>query len=198
MLLAMLRFAHHLLFRLVGLAMYGVMRKRRRIARANVRSCYPFLFSGRCYSIRVAERIVRRSFLSLGQTLGDFLLLPVYTAQNIDRYVEVKNLEYLEDAVPVGEHEVARDQNAPSLVAFGEEREEDFHLLSVLLHVPDVIERHDVELVEAAQLPLETEVPLRREQPLHEPERGREQDPVSSLDELVTDGRNRVALPSPR
>ena len=48
-----------------------------------------------------------------------------------------------ENAVPLGEDEVARDDDAPSFVPLGEERKEHLHLLAALRNRPvgDVVTR---------------------------------------------------------
>ena len=48
---------------------------------------------------KLVKRIARKSFISLGHTLGDFFLLPKYTKKNIDKYVFIKNIEVLKEAV---------------------------------------------------------------------------------------------------
>ena len=54
----------------------------------------------------------------------------------------------LEDLVPLGEDQVRGDDNALLFVAFGQELEEDLHLLTGLLDVTDVIEDDGIEAVE--------------------------------------------------
>jgi type I restriction enzyme R subunit len=46
----------------------------------------------------------------------------------------------LEDAVPIREDEVGRQDDAAPLVALGQQREEDLHLVAIVLHVADVVE----------------------------------------------------------
>ena len=53
-----------------------------------------------------------------------------------------------EDLIPLGEHEVARDHHRASFIALGEQREEDFHFLAVLLDVTNVVEDQDGEPIE--------------------------------------------------
>jgi len=45
-----------------------------------------------------------------------------------------------EDSIPLAEHEVAGNDHSASLVALGEKREQNLHLVTVLLDVADVIE----------------------------------------------------------
>ena len=55
----------------------------------------------------------------------------------------------LEDFIPLGEHQVARDDDGLALVSFREEREEDLHLVAVLLDVADVVDDDSIEAIEA-------------------------------------------------
>lgn len=50
----------------------------------------------------------------------------------------------LEDYFPLAKREIAREHYAATFVAFGQQREQDFHLLSTLLHVPDVVNQYGV------------------------------------------------------
>lgn len=45
-----------------------------------------------------------------------------------------------EDAFPLRKWQVARDQNAASLIAFGQQCEEHFHFLATLLYVAEIID----------------------------------------------------------
>jgi hypothetical protein len=102
----------------------------------------------------------------------------------------------LEGPIPLAEEEVAGDDHAPALVALGEEREEDFHLLAALLDVADVVEDDGVEAVEGGELLLEPEVTLGSKETLHERERRREEHAVAALDELVPERADEVRLAS--
>jgi len=46
----------------------------------------------------------------------------------------------LEDPIPLAEDDIAGDDHAAALVAFGEGGEEHLHLVAALLHVSDVVE----------------------------------------------------------
>ena len=100
----------------------------------------------------------------------------------------------LEDPVPLAEHEVAGDDHRAPLIALGEKREQDLHLVAVLLDVADVIEQHGVEAVEDRELVFETQVALGDEQALYEREGRGEQHPVAAQDQLVCDGADEVGL----
>lgn len=103
----------------------------------------------------------------------------------------------LEDAVPLAENEIARNHHALSFVTLGEEREEHLHLVAALLHVANVVEDDHVEAVERGEFALEAEISFRSEEALDEGERGREKNPVTALDELVTNRANHVGFASP-
>ena len=63
-----------------------------------------------------------------------------------------------EDLVPLAEDQVAGDDHGASLVALGHESEENFDLLSALLHVAEVVENDDIEGIEASQGAWESQV----------------------------------------
>jgi len=103
MILATLRFLHILCFRFIGRIFFYLFRKRRKIAIENVKKCYPFIFKGEKYSEAKVRKIVKKSFINLGHTLGDFLFLKWYTKNNIDNYVTFKNRDYFEQALSKGD-----------------------------------------------------------------------------------------------
>ena len=51
----------------------------------------------------------------------------------------------LENPVLLGEHQVGGDDDGPALVAFGQEGEQDLHLVPVLLDIPNIINDNGVE-----------------------------------------------------
>jgi hypothetical protein len=70
----------------------------------------------------------------------------------------------LEDAIPLREDEVARDDHAAPFVALGEEGEEDLHLIAVLLHVADVVDNDGVILRQPFEGAGQFQVPLGHQQ----------------------------------
>ena len=100
----------------------------------------------------------------------------------------------LEDAVPLREDQVRGDDHAAPLVALGQEGEQHLHLLAALLHVADVVEHHDAEAIEAAQLPLQLQVALGAQEPRDEREGRGEQHAPAPLDQLVGDGDRDVCF----
>lgn len=100
----------------------------------------------------------------------------------------------LEDAVPLAEDQVARDEHRPALVALRHQGEEHLDLLGGLLHVADVVEDEQVEMIELAQCTRQFKLALGREEVLHEAEGRREEDAPPLLDERVPDGARRVGL----
>src|SRR3954471_1192399 len=70
----------------------------------------------------------------------------------------------LEDPVPLAEHQIARDDHRASFVALGEKREEDLHLVAVLLDVAKVVAHDHVVAVEDRELLLELKISLGGEQ----------------------------------
>jgi hypothetical protein len=66
----------------------------------------------------------------------------------------------LEDAVPLREDEVGRDQDAAPLVAPGQQGKEHLHFVAVMLHVADVIQDQAGEALELGQLLREPQISL--------------------------------------
>jgi len=104
----------------------------------------------------------------------------------------------LEDPIPLAEDNVTGDDHGPPLVAFGEEREEDLHLVAALLHIADVVEDHSVVGIERGELLLEAQIALGGEQSLDEREGRGEEDAVAALNELVADRADEVRLAASR
>ena len=102
MIFATLRLIHLLLFRFIGFLSFYIFKKRRLVAQKNIALCYQKLFNGAVFSRRESKKLVRNSFVLLGHTFGDFLLLPWYTKKNIDDYVRIKNLYYLKRVLDRG------------------------------------------------------------------------------------------------
>jgi KDO2-lipid IV(A) lauroyltransferase len=76
------------------------MKNRKKIAYENVKKSRKFLVEN---GVDVNEKeLVKKSFINLGHTLGDFLFLGFYNEKNIDRYVELRNIEYLQKSFDKG------------------------------------------------------------------------------------------------
>ncbi len=103
-----------------------------------------------------------------------------------------------EDPIPLREDQIARDEDRAALVAFGEEREENLGLLGALLDVAHVVEDQHREVIELAQGARQLEIPLRRQELLHEAVGRHEEHGVAAVDERVADGAHRVALADAR
>ncbi len=100
----------------------------------------------------------------------------------------------LEDSIPLGADQIARDRNAAALIALAEEGEEHLHLVAVLLDVSDVINDDQIEGVEPPQRLLEQQVSLRHQEPLDELVGRTKQNAVASLDQFVSDGAQKMCL----
>src|ERR1700693_670952 len=100
----------------------------------------------------------------------------------------------LEDGVPLGEDQVASDQDGATLVAFGQEGEEDLHLLAALLDVADVVEEDGLEAVQALELGGKPQVTLGGEQSLDDLESRREEDGTSLSNQLRAERAEQVGL----
>ncbi len=93
MIFATFRFVLILFFRIFGAFTFYCAKKRKKIALYNLNLCFP---EKKYYE---KKKILKESYVSLGRWLADFLLLRFYTNKNIDRYVKVKNLDYLQKAL---------------------------------------------------------------------------------------------------
>ena len=103
-----------------------------------------------------------------------------------------------EDPIPVREDQIARDEDGSSLIAFGEEREQNLGLLGTLLDVADIIEDEDGEVIELAQGARQIQIPLRRQELLHEAVSRHEEHGVAAVDKRVADGTERMGLADAR
>ena len=90
-----------------------------------------------------------------------------------------------EDLVPFAERQVARQQNAPSFVAFGKQREQHLHFLSVLLHVAQVVDDQALVAPKRFDQPRQSQVPLRDQQLLHQQTAGREQHAATLVNQTL-------------
>ena len=100
----------------------------------------------------------------------------------------------LEDLIPLGEHEVACDHHALTLVALGEQGEEHLHLRAVLLHIANIIERQALDAIQALQLPPQAQVALGLKEPLDQRGDGGEEHCMALADSLVPDRRHHRGL----
>ena len=99
-----------------------------------------------------------------------------------------------EDALPLGEDQVGGDAQGPSLVAFGDEGEEDLGLLGALGQVAQVVEEQEVEVVQLAQLPGQGQVAFGGQQILHQSVGWGEEDGVSGFHQAMAQGAQGVGL----
>lgn len=100
----------------------------------------------------------------------------------------------LEDACPLREDQVCRQGHAPMLVAFGEQGEQDLHLIAVMLNVADVVEHETVEAVELRQELRQAQVTLGSQEPLDKARRRSPIDRVPLEHEFVAKGGDEMAL----
>ena len=104
----------------------------------------------------------------------------------------------LEDLLPLGERQVAREHDAATLVAIRQEREQDFHFLTALLHIADIVKDHRLVLREPLEHSRQLEIPLRHKELLDEKRASPEEDPPPFVHELLADGAEQVSLPATR
>ena len=99
-----------------------------------------------------------------------------------------------EDALPLAEGQVARQQDAASFIALGEEREQDFHFISVVLDVADVVDDERVVACQAFEEPLEAQVLFGPQELLDQQAAGREIHAPAALNQFMADGTQQVGL----
>ena len=76
------------------------------------------------------------------------------------------------NALPGGEDEIGRDQHAAPFIALSQQREEHLHLLTILLHIADVIQDETGYAIQAGQFLGQAQFALGDQQPLHQRRRG--------------------------
>jgi len=101
----------------------------------------------------------------------------------------------LEDLLPLAERQVAGQHHTAAFVAFGQQGEEDFHLLPALLYVAQVVDHQGVELRQFLDHLGQSQVPLGDKQLLHQQAAGREQHRSTPLHELFAQRTKTMALP---
>jgi len=102
MFLSTLRFLHISLFRFIGLIFFYVLRNRKSIAKTNLDLCFDEISNDKKIKDLEIKKLTKKSFINLGQTLGDFFFIKFYNNKNIDKYVEVKNINYLQESMANG------------------------------------------------------------------------------------------------
>jgi len=88
-----------LFFRFLGRITFYLSKKRKPVALANVNLCFPVKSK---HDKKRNNKIVRDSFIYLAHMAADFFLLRFYTSKNIDKYIEIENLEYFKQAQKEG------------------------------------------------------------------------------------------------
>ncbi|MFA5074761.1 MAG: lysophospholipid acyltransferase family protein [Candidatus Babeliales bacterium] len=99
MIFATFRFVMIFIFRFLGKIAFYCSKKRKPIAKKNIDLCFKVKNN---FDVKRNEKILKNSFISLGHAFADFLLLRFYNNKNIDKYVHVKNINYLHDALSLG------------------------------------------------------------------------------------------------
>jgi len=84
------------LFRFVGLLAFYCSKKRKPVAKRNIDLC--FLIK-KNIDKKINKKILKDSFISLGHSFADFLLLRFYNKKNINKFVSSKNLDYFTQAL---------------------------------------------------------------------------------------------------
>ncbi|MFH1644156.1 MAG: lysophospholipid acyltransferase family protein [bacterium] len=88
-----------LFFRFVAALFFYFSKKRRPVAAANVDLCFP---PEKNSDKKKNNKIVKKSYLSLGHSAADFLLMRFYNKKNIDKYITTEGMECFYDAQKKG------------------------------------------------------------------------------------------------
>src|SRR5678815_983777 len=72
-----------------------------------------------------------------------------------------------EDPFPFGERQIAGNEHAAALVAFRQEREQNFHLFTALLYVTEIVDDQSFKVRQLLDEPAQLEIPLRNQQILY-------------------------------
>lgn len=99
MIFATLRILTILKFRLIGLLVFTFSSKRKKIAIKNVNFCFKPKSS---IDQKNNKKIVRQSFILLGHSLADFILIRFYKKNYLDKIFTIKNLDYLKESLKLG------------------------------------------------------------------------------------------------
>ena len=98
----------------------------------------------------------------------------------------------LEDLIPLREDKIGSDDHATALVALSKQGEKDFHLVTGLLNIADVIEDQNFEAIQAAKLKFQFEVTPCAQQAVHQAIGWGEENTVADIDQFVSDGGGEV------
>jgi hypothetical protein len=94
----------------------------------------------------------------------------------------------LKDLFPLAEREVAREHDTATFIPFSQEREEHFHLVTVLLDVADIIDNEHLDFRELLQELGQSKRLLGLQEILDQERAPREDHTPPLLDELMSEG----------
>src|SRR6266446_2309576 len=107
------------------------------------------------YFCRFLRLDLRRFLLKLSMMVGfgSTIALDLHHIQNdgvMDDAIYCRHRRHrvFEDLVPLAEHEIRGNHHGSGFIALGQEREEHFHLITVMLDIADVIENDTGKLLE--------------------------------------------------
>ncbi|KKP24826.1 MAG: Lipid A biosynthesis acyltransferase [candidate division TM6 bacterium GW2011_GWF2_28_16] len=99
MIFATIRILTILKFRLIGLLVFIFSGKRKKIALKNINFC----FEPKCLiDQKNNKKIIKKSFMLLGHSLADFILIRFYKKNYLDKIFTIKNLDYLKENLKLG------------------------------------------------------------------------------------------------
>src|SRR2546421_1369948 len=93
-----------------------------------------------------------------------------------------------EDALPFTENQIGGNHDGFALIAFSQEGEEDFHFITGVLNITNIIQDHAGKLLELGQLLRKAQISLGGEQTLHQCAGWCPEDRIPCVDELIPYG----------
>jgi len=104
----------------------------------------------------------------------------------------------LENLIPLGEDEIGSNDHAAAFIAFGKQGEKDFHLVTRLLNIANIIQDQDFKTVQTTEFKLQFEITPVAKQAIHQAVGWGKENTTTHVDQFVTKGGSKVSFPSSR
>jgi len=101
-----------------------------------------------------------------------------------------------EDLVPLGEDEVGSDDDAAAFVAFGQQSKKDFHLITRLLNIADVVKDEHFKAIQATELEFQFEIASGAEKLIDKTIGWGEKDTATAVNEFVSNCGSKMSFSS--
>ena len=101
-----------------------------------------------------------------------------------------------EDLIPLRKNEIGGNHHAAALVAFRQQGEEDFHFVTGLLNVTDIVKDQECEAIQSAQFRLQFQVASGTQATIDEAVGWSKENTATEVDEFVAHGGREMGLPS--